>query len=77
MEELLGSAQPIAEVAGLILLGLVIVATGIARLTPTPKDDEAVGVIKKYLLKILKWAPTFGVNPQTKKLEEAVKELKK
>lgn len=32
---------------------IVLIATFIAKLTPTPKDDEVVGKVKTYFLKAL------------------------
>ncbi len=49
-----------------MVCSLVVFATFAAKLTPTTKDDEIVGSVKKYWLKFLALAPTFGTNPQTK-----------
>ena len=57
--------------------GLVIVATIAVRLTPSKGDDESVGKVAKYFFRLLQFLPTIGVNPQTKKIEEAYKDLKK
>jgi Na+-transporting NADH:ubiquinone oxidoreductase subunit NqrC len=51
---------------------ITLLATVIVRLTPTKVDDQAMGKVSKVVLKVLHWLPTIGVNPQTKKLEEAI-----
>lgn len=58
-----------------IAMSLVVVASLIVRITPTDKDDVLVDSFKNKLLKVLSWLPTFGVNPRTKALEVALKEL--
>ena len=55
-----------------LLGGLTLVATLVVQLTPSLKDDELVGEIKKWLLKAMHWMPTLGVNPKTKELEDAL-----
>lgn len=55
-------------------LGLVILATVIARITPTKKDDKFSLEAASFLEKALAFLPTIGVNPATKKLNEALKE---
>jgi len=57
--------------------GLVIVATAIVKITPSPKDDLAVDSIANKFFKIISHLPTIGINPRTQKLEEAYKDLKK
>lgn len=56
------------------LSGLVIMATAIAQLTPTPKDDEVVSKVSAVINKILAWLPTIGINPKAKAM--AMKEQK-
>lgn len=58
------------------LLALVIAATVITKVTPTPKDDEIVSSFSKKMLGILAWLPTIGVNPRTKNLEAELKAIK-
>jgi len=60
----------------LILTSLTILATVIVRLTPSKLDDEAVSGFAASLNKLLNSLPTFGINPRTKKLQEAYEELK-
>ena len=76
MQELLNQYVPYLDVISQSLLVITLAATLIVRITPTPNDDTVVGKISGYLLKVLKWLPTIGVNPQTKKLEEALEDLK-
>lgn len=59
-----------------VLGALVIAATVIVRVTPSKTDDETVGKIGQALFKVIKYLPTLGVNPRTKKLEEAYEELR-
>lgn len=55
---------------------LTSLATVIVRLTPSKKDDEYVSKASEFFYKLMSILPTFGKNPNTKKLEEAYKELK-
>jgi len=57
-----------------ILGGIVVVATVIARLTPSPKDDGIVKKISDVVFKVIAYLPTIGINPNTKKLEKMVNE---
>ena len=65
-----------AEKASVYLGALAVVATVVVRLTPSPKDDEKVSKVLGYLLKVMSWLPTFGVNPETKRLKESLEKLK-
>jgi hypothetical protein len=56
---------------------LVIFATVIVKLTPDPKDDLAVDSLANTFFQLISYLPTIGINPRTKKLEEAYKDLKK
>lgn len=76
MQEFLAKVPDVVELVALFGMVVSILATLIARLIPGKKDDEAVGKVVGFFLKLLHWAPTIGVNPQTKKLEEAYAELK-
>lgn len=76
MQELLLKVPDFVQVIALLLMALVILATLIAKLTPTTKDDEFVEGAASKVLKLIAWLPTFGINPKTKKLEEAYQELK-
>ena len=49
------------------------IATIIARLTPTPKDDSIVAKVISVVEKIISFLPTIGVNPATKRLQEEAK----
>lgn len=55
---------------------LTTVATFIVRLTPSKADDEYVSKAADFFFKVMAILPTFGKNPNTKKLEEAYRELK-
>lgn len=76
MEELLVQVPALIQTASLVLTALTLLATVVARLTPTKRDDECMTGITRWVLKILKVMPTLGVNPQTKKMEETIYELR-
>lgn len=76
MEDILTKIVPFLETASYILMSIVVAASIIAKLTPTPKDDKIVSKFSSLVLKAIKFLPTIGVNPNTKKLEEAYKNLK-
>jgi len=76
MEKLLENLPELIQGASLCLTVLTLVATVLVRLTPSKVDDQAIGKFTKILMGVLHWLPTIGVNPQTKKLEEALYELK-
>lgn len=73
MIELIMGLKPMFEAVSQVVFALVILATAIARLTPSPDDDVAVGKVRAFLLNVVRFLPTVGVNPQTKKLEKALK----
>ena len=72
MESFTTNIMPVINVVSMIVTGVVVIATVIVRITPTDTDDKAAKSISDTVLKILKHFPTIGVNPQTKKLEEAL-----
>jgi hypothetical protein len=76
MDQILTKIPDTLQLISLIMSVLTLAATVIVRLTPTKTDDQAVGKFSKYLVKVLQWLPTLGVNPQTKKLEETIMELR-
>lgn len=76
MEELLKGVPAIIQTASLVLTALTLLATVVARITPTKRDDQCMTVVTRWVLKALKVMPTLGVNPQTKKLEETIMELR-
>lgn len=76
MANLLTKIPDIVQLIALIGMAVSILATLVARIIPGTKDDEAVGKFASFVLKLIGWLPTLGVNPQTKKLEEAYAELK-
>jgi len=55
-----------AEILGYIC----VVATMVAALTPSKKDDSFVGKACELVHKLLKLFPTIGINPATRILEE-------
>ena len=76
MAQLLAKIPDLIQVIALLGMAVCILASLVVRLTATKVDDEAVGKATAFFMKLLRWLPTIGVNPQTKKLEEAYEELK-
>lgn len=76
MQELLAKVPELIQAISIIGMVISIMATVIVRLTPDKADDEKLGIFMQKFLKVLAWLPTIGVNPQTKKLQEAYEELK-
>jgi hypothetical protein len=59
----------------LVVFSLTIVATIIVRITPDKADDEKVDILVKKLHFLFQYLPTWGVNPKSKALEEAYKQI--
>ncbi|MBL7544306.1 MAG: hypothetical protein JNL11_10835 [Bdellovibrionaceae bacterium] len=77
MQEFLDKALPILNSILQILGGIVIAATVIAKMTSkTDADDKLVAGFAEKLFKVIAWLPTIGINPQTKKIQDAYEELK-
>lgn len=76
MENLINSLVPMLGDILKVLGAVVLLATAIVRLTPSKDDDKYVDNFSTWFFKIMAWLPTIGVNPQTKKLQEAYEELK-
>lgn len=76
MTEILAKIPDLIQVIALIGMAVSILATLLVRLTPSKVDDAAVSKVTGFFVMALQWLPTIGVNPQTKKLEEAYAELK-
>ena len=77
MQEILAKVM---EYLPIVLQGigaLVIAATCVVKLTPSSKDDAVVADIGSKFLKFLSYLPTIGINPRTKKIEEAYLEAVK
>lgn len=66
-------AITIAQIVGFLTIG----ATIIVRLTPSPKDDIDAEKINAKIWQIINWLPTIGINPRTKKIEEAYKDMRR
>lgn len=76
MEELLSKVNPIVELAALALSAIVLLATIVAKFTPTKKDDELISKGYAGFLKFIAFLPTIGINPNTKKMQEVIAEYK-
>lgn len=73
MEKIMEYLPLILEIIGV----LVLVATVVVRLTPGPDDDSKLGSFAAIYFKVMEWLPTIGINPRTKQLKDAYKELNK
>jgi hypothetical protein len=60
------------NVASLVLTGVVFLGTAVAHLTKTPKDNRFFEKLRVFAVKLVKFLPTLGVNPQTKQLLDAL-----
>lgn len=76
IQTLIPQLSNIAVAALQVLGGVVILATIIARLTPTSKDDELVEEAGSILNKVIAFMPTLGMNPNTQKLQDALADAK-
>lgn len=76
MEQFLLAAKPVAESISMVLTFLTLSATLLVRLPVLKKYSGNVSGFGKNLVKFLHWLPTIGINPQTKKLEETIMELR-
>ena len=73
---ILSNLPELIQGASVALTVITLVATLLVRLTPSKRDDECVSKLTCVLMGVLHWLPTIGINPQTKKLEEAIESLK-
>ncbi len=71
--ELVNQYLPIFNSVLQVLGGLCITATIMVRIPGLSGGKAAVDGISGYWTKLVQFLPTLGVNPQTKKLEEALK----
>lgn len=76
MQEFLNKVPDYIQVASLVLTIITLFATVVVRLTPNKTDDAFMGKLAKHVVNIMRWLPTIGINPQTKKLEETIMELR-
>ena len=60
-------APIVAQILGYLTIG----ATIIVRLTPNKEDDLKAEKISGKIWKYINMLPTVGINPRTKKLEDA------
>lgn len=73
--EVVQKAPDVINVIGNTLLAVVIVATLVVRIIGAKDKESWIGAQAPKLIKLLHWLPTLGLNPQTKKLEDAYAEL--
>lgn len=77
MEEIIARLPEYLKMLAEAIGAIAILATVVARLTPDPKDDGKVKKVTDKVFKVVGYLPTIGVNPRTKKMEEAMKDLQK
>ena len=73
--EILDKIVSLLPVVSQVFMVVAILATIVVRLTPSERDDADASKAVAVLLKILRRLPTVGINPGTKKLEEAYEDL--
>lgn len=76
MEEFLKQVPDYIQLIALLGMAVTVLATIIVRLTPSKIDDEYASKLGSFMMKALAFLPTIGINPRTKALEDAYKELK-
>ena len=65
------------EVLSQAIFSLAVLATIVVRVIPGKKDDEELNKALARVRKYMGYLPTFGINPRTKALEEALADVKK
>lgn len=75
MEQIMGQLPDIISNICVVVGAITLIATVIVKLTPGKKDDERVLEYASKFWKLISYLPTIGINPRTKKLEEAYKEM--
>lgn len=69
------TAQQLVEILSQVMFGLMIVASALVRTPWLKKNAGALdGVISK-VLRLMTWLPTLGIDPRTKALETALKDI--
>lgn len=75
MDDIILKVQEYLPAVLQVIGAIVIAATAIVKVTPSPKDDIAADSIANKFFKAISYLPTIGINPRTKKIEEAYKDL--
>lgn len=75
MEQILARLPEYINLIAQLLGALVVLATVIVKITPSSSDNIKVKSFSDKFLKVLTYLPTLGVNPRTKSLEAALKEI--
>ena len=55
---------------------LAVAATAIVRMTPKVSDDLTAETFANKFFKFVSYLPSLGINPRTKKIEEAYKAMR-
>ena len=75
MEKIITAILFYSAIAMELLGALVLVATIAARFSKGESDDRKVRKYADMFFKFLAYLPTLGINPNTKKLQEAYEDL--
>ena len=75
MEALLAKIPGVISFLAMGLSSVVLIATAVVRLTPSKSDDATASKVAEAIHKVIKYFPTLGLNPKTKELEDALKNL--
>lgn len=75
MEELLAKLPQYAQLASVILSGIVVVASVVVKLLPGPSADAEVSKAGKILFKVMTWLPFFGNDPRVKSMQAAFEQI--
>jgi hypothetical protein len=59
----------------LFVFALTIVATIVVRITPDKADDVKIDLLIQRIHALFQYLPTWGVNPKSKALQEAYKQV--
>lgn len=59
----------------LVVFAITIVATIIVRITPDKSDDVKVDLLIQRIHALFQYLPTWGVNPKSKAMQEAYKQV--
>lgn len=73
--EFLAQALDLINLLALLFMAISIVATVAVRFTKTQADDLFVESAAAKFLKLMSYLPTVGINPRTKAMEAALKDL--
>lgn len=76
MEEFITKALEALPLVLQVIGGLAVAATAAVRIVPKSSNIESADGIVDKIFKFISYLPTIGINPRTKQLEDAVKEIR-